>query len=88
MTDYPIFITNTKQEDPFLKAFTFVGEANRSAVKGAIAVSGWTSPEGFTNLRTSGADTWTAHHNGADAVTELALALAHAAQYAWRCRKH
>lgn len=81
MTDYPIFITNTKPEDPFLKAFTFVDEANRAAVKGAISVSEWTSPEGFTHLRTSGADTWIAHHNGADAVTELALALAQAAQY-------
>ncbi|MFJ7933796.1 methylmalonyl-CoA mutase family protein [Sporosarcina sp. NPDC096371] len=82
MTDYPVFITNTTKEDPFLKAFTFVDEASRSAVKGAIAVSGWTLPEGFTNIRTSGADTWTAHHNGADAVTELALSLAQAAQYA------
>lgn len=81
MMDYPIFITNTKQEDPFLKAFTFVNEANRAAVKGAIMVSEWTLPEGYTNLRTSGADTWTAHHNGADAVTELALTLAQAAQY-------
>ncbi|MEK5038692.1 methylmalonyl-CoA mutase family protein [Sporosarcina sp. FSL K6-3457] len=81
MTDYPIFITNTKKEDSFLKAFTFVDKANRSAVKGAIAVSGWTLPEGFRQVRTSGADTWSAHHNGADAVTELALALAQAAQY-------
>lgn len=81
MTNYPIFITNTKQEDSFLKAFTFVDEANRAAVKGAIVVSEWTLPEGFTNLRTSGADTWPAHHDGADAVTELALALAQAAQY-------
>src|SRR6185312_13580488 len=41
----------------------------------------WTIPEGFQNLRTSGADTWIAHNNGADAVTELALSLAQAAQY-------
>ncbi|WP_318617595.1 methylmalonyl-CoA mutase family protein [Sporosarcina sp. YIM B06819] len=81
ITDYPVFITNTKQHDSFLKAFTYVDEANRAAVKGAIAVSGWTLPEGFRHVRTSGADTWTAHHNGADAVTELALALAQAAQY-------
>ncbi len=79
MTNYPIFITNTNQDDLFLKAFTFVDEANRSAVKGAIAVSEWILPEGFKNLRASGADTWTAHHNGADAVTELALVLAQAA---------
>lgn len=81
MTNYPIFITNTNQKDSFLKAFTFVDEEDRSAVKGAIAVSGWTLPEGFQQVRTSGADTWTAHHKGADAVTELALALAQAAQY-------
>ena len=81
MAHYPIFITNTKQDDPFLKAFTFVDETKRSAVKGAISVSGWTIPEGFLNLRTNGADKWTAHHNGADAVTELALVLAQAAQY-------
>ena len=43
---------------------------------------GWNKPEGYSNLRTNGADTWAVHHKGADAVTELALTIARAAELA------
>ena len=42
----------------------------------------WNIPEGYTNVRTASADMWDAHHKGADAVTELALVLADAANQA------
>lgn len=79
---YPIFITNMKHDNLFLKAFSLVPELNRSSVNGAISVSGWTIPAGYTNIRTASADIWDAHHKGADAVTELALVLADAANQA------
>ena len=81
MKKYPIFITNTEQDDPFLKAFSLVPETERSSVKGAISVSRLDHcQQDITNVRTIGADMWDAHHKGADAVTELALSLAEAAE--------
>lgn len=82
MTRYPVFITNTQKNDPFLKIFSLVPETERSTVSGAIAVMDWTIPEGYTFVRTTSADMWDAHHKGADAVTELALVLAFAANLA------
>jgi methylmalonyl-CoA mutase len=87
MTQYPIFITNTSQNDAFLKVFLRIPESDRSLVNGAISVPDWTLPEGFTNIRTSGADMWGVHHNGADAVTELALTLAQAANRAEKAKE-
>lgn len=82
MTQYPIFITNMEHNNSFLKAFSIVPEMDRSSVNGAISVSGWTIPVGYTNVRTASSDMWDAHHKGADAVTELALVLADAANQA------
>ncbi|WP_188006662.1 methylmalonyl-CoA mutase family protein [Sporosarcina sp. ANT_H38] len=82
MTRYPIFITNTQKNDSFLKIFSLVPETERSTVSGAIAVMDWTIPEGYTFVRATSADMWDAHHKGADAVTELALVLAFAANLA------
>lgn len=82
MTKYPVFIKNMDVNNPILDAFESVPVSERSLVKGAISVSECTLSKGFSNLRTSGADLWIAHHKGADAVTELALALAQAANYA------
>ncbi|MER2088366.1 MAG: methylmalonyl-CoA mutase family protein [Sporosarcina sp.] len=87
MTQYPIFMTNTTQNDPFLKVFLGIPQSDRSLVNGAISVPDWSLPEGFTNIRTTGADMWGVHHNGADAVTELALTLAHAATSAEKAEK-
>lgn len=80
MVKYPMIVTNVARNDAFLKAFTFVPEVDRSAVKGAVAVAGWLIPAGFDHVRIYASDTWKAHHDGADAVTELALTLAQAAE--------
>lgn len=82
MTSYPIFIRNTNQQDPILNAFSLVPESMRPTMKGAISIQNWSLPDGYMHVRTIVADCWHAHHKGADAVTELALALVQATQYA------
>ena len=82
MEKHPVIMLNTDKQDPVLNAFSFIPEAMCPAVKGALSVSDWSLSEKFPNIRIFGADLWTAHHKGADAVTELALALAQAATYA------
>ena len=79
---HPIFMTNTKHDDPVLKIFDLVTPENRSKVRGAVSLRGGCLPEGYKNIRTNIADTRSAHLNGADAVTELALALAKGAETA------
>ena len=79
---YPIFITNLSQADPFLKVFDLIPEEQRSNVQGTISFLDGSLPEGFSNVRTLGADLRAAHHKGADAVTELALAIAEASELA------
>jgi len=82
MMKYPIFITNMKHDNTFLRVFSLVSEVDRPSVNGAISVSNWNIPVGYENVRTASADMWDAHHKGADAVTELALVLADAANQA------
>lgn len=80
ITSYPIFITNTNENDQLLKVFGLVAMEDRSKVRGAVSISGWNLPEGYSGVRTISADIRSAHLNGADAVTELALAIAEGAE--------
>ncbi len=82
ITSYPIFITNTNQNDQLLKVFDLVAMEDRSKARGAVEISGGILPEGYSNVRTISADIRIAHLNGADAVTELALAIAEGAEKA------
>ena len=82
MIKYPVFVVNTEKEDSFLEVFDFIPNEERHAVKGAVYAPGWNKPIGLLNVRSICADISDAHHNGADAVTELALALAQAAELA------
>ncbi|QUW22301.1 methylmalonyl-CoA mutase [Sporosarcina sp. Marseille-Q4063] len=82
IASYPIFITNTSENDQLLKAFDIVAQEDRSKVRGAVSISGWRLPEDYPNVRTICADVRSAHLNGADAVTELALAIAEGAENA------
>lgn len=82
LTKHPILFIDIEKDDPILQAFTFVDESNRDAVKGIVISDIVVLPDGFPNVRTKGADLWTVHHEGADAVTELALSLAIAAETA------
>lgn len=82
LVEHPVLFTGIQKNDPILQAFTYVKEEQRDAVKGIFISSEAQLPETFTKVRTAGADLWDVHHEGADAVTELALALAKAAQLA------
>lgn len=82
LTEHPMLFTGIQKNDPILEAFNYIKEEQRDAVKGIFISSEAQLPETFTQVRTAGADLWDAHHEGADAVTELALALAKAAQLA------
>ena len=79
---YPVFITDTSKDDPILKVFDRIPAEFRSSVKGAVSVRDWRIPQGYDQVRTLGADLWDVHHQGADAVTELALSLAKASELA------
>ena len=79
---YPVFLFNVHNDDPIIRAFDFVHHEVREAVTGIIQVSDWTIPVGYKNIRTAGADLWKIHHEGADAVTELAVALSEASRIA------
>ena len=79
---YPIFLISTHADDSIVDVFDLIPHNERSLVKGAVSIADWKAPLGYSNLRTLGADIWDAHHKGADAVTELALALSLAAQLA------
>lgn len=82
LVTYPIFITNTKEHDPFLAIFDLVPASDREKVQGAVSLNSRHLQDGFTNVRTICADLRSAHEQGADVVTELAVAIAEAAEYA------
>lgn len=79
---YPVFLMNTKSYDPILRAFDFVNHEIRESVTGVVQAKDWITPVGYKNLRTDGADLWKVHHDGADAVAELAIALSEASRIA------
>ncbi|GEN84243.1 methylmalonyl-CoA mutase [Sporosarcina luteola] len=82
LTKYPVFLMNIKSDDPILRAFDFVHHEVRESVNGIVQSTDWTLPVGYKNLRTNGVDLWKVHHDGADAVTELAIALCEASKLA------
>ncbi|MFD1926619.1 methylmalonyl-CoA mutase family protein [Sporosarcina siberiensis] len=79
---YPVFIKNISADDAILEVFNLVPTDLRAAVQGAVSALNWSKPKGYVNVRAVCADSWTVHHKGADAVTELALTLAQAAENA------
>ncbi|WP_432358693.1 methylmalonyl-CoA mutase family protein [Sporosarcina sp. UB5] len=84
IANYPVFLINVRNDDPILRAFDFVHHEIRKVVTGIIQVDDWTAPVGYDNIRTAGVDVWKAHHEGADAVTELAITLSEASRIASR----
>lgn len=80
--NYPIYFKNIKKDDSVSELFDLIAEADRSKVFGAVSFSHYKLPKGYSNVRTVGADITSAHLNGADAVTELALVIAQAAEHA------
>lgn len=81
ITKYPLYFFNVSENDLIINIFEKVNKENREKISGVVEVEGESALlEGFTHIRTTGADTTKAHHLGADAVTELSLALARATE--------
>ena len=82
LTEYPSYMFNIDSGDSILRVFDLIRVESRDKVAGIVASNNWAVPEGYTKLRTRGADLWDIHHAGADAVTELAVSLATASKLA------
>lgn len=82
LSKYPVFLINIKSDDPILRAFDFVHHEVRESVTGIVQSKDWIIPVGYKSLRTNGVDLWKVHHDGADAVSELAIALSEASKLA------
>lgn len=80
--DHPLYFKNIKKEDAVLKVFELIREDERHLVQGAVSLIGIQLPQGYINIRTIAADVTAEHLKGADAITELALVIAQAAEKA------
>ncbi|AOV07801.1 methylmalonyl-CoA mutase family protein [Sporosarcina ureilytica] len=79
---YPIYFLKIDQKDTIINVFQHIADQDKERVKGVVDIGQDQMPNGFINIRTIGADVTEAHHLGADAVTELALVIAKAADNA------
>lgn len=82
MTENPFKLIVQSENDPLLSVFDKINVNERQNVKGYILSNGKVRLEGFPSVRTWEADITTYHYEGANAVQELAIALALAAKYA------
>lgn len=81
-SEYSFKITIENTKDPLLAVFDNIAEDQREAVKGFIVSKDPISFNAFPNVRSVSADTTVYHNEGANAVQELAYALALAAKFA------
>lgn len=81
MQQYPIYAFNVKADDKFVQAFDFVAADQKKQVKGAL-IGDVGELDGFHLVRRVEANMVELHQQGADSVTELAVALAIAAEEA------
>lgn len=80
LSEYSFKITVASNDDPILSAFTMINPAMRADVKGYIISPNPVVLADYPNVRTYAANTVVYHNKGANAVQELAIALAQAAQ--------
>lgn len=81
-SEYSFKITVKDENDPLLAVFDNITNEQRETVNGYIVAKNPIKLEGLPNVRTISANTVTYHNEGANAVQELAYALAIAAKYA------
>src|SRR5699024_832040 len=79
MQVYPIYAFDVQADDDILHAFSFVEDAKKKEVQG-IVTGDVQALDGFHLVRRLEANTIPYHEKGADAVTELAIALAMAVE--------
>ncbi|WP_369436166.1 methylmalonyl-CoA mutase family protein [Lysinibacillus fusiformis] len=81
-SEYSFKITLKKANDPLLAVFDKIAADKREAVTGFVVSQNPITLADFPNVRTYVADTVVYHNEGANAVQELAYALATATKYA------
>lgn len=79
---YPIYFLKVSKKDKIVHLFNEIANENRQNVVGVVELEETSMLKDFPHIRTISADVVDAHHKGADAVTELALILAEAAEQA------
>ncbi|WP_332645246.1 methylmalonyl-CoA mutase family protein [Lysinibacillus sp. 54212] len=82
LTEYSFKLIIQNENDPILSVFDKIEEAKRAEVEGYIVSDQAIQLSNYPKVRTSGANTVKYHNNGANAVQELAIALALASKYA------
>lgn len=82
LSEYSFKITVKNANDPLLAVFEKIDASKREIVKGYIVSKEPIVLADFSSVRTNGADTIVYHNQGANAVQELAYALATASKYA------
>ncbi len=82
LTEYSFKLNVQSTTDQLLSVFTKIEEAKRATVEGYIIAPEAVELADYPNVRTYAADTIPFHNKGANAVQELAIALAQAAQFA------
>lgn len=81
-TSHPIYMKNITKNDGILNLFELIPQGERSTIQGAVSFVEYKLSDDYLNVRTEYADVTAEHLRGADAVTELALVIAEAAQLA------
>lgn len=82
MKNHPIAFMHISASDRLLDVFEMISTGEREKVSGLMHAAEFDLPSGFKNVRTVGIDLEALHMNGADSVTELAIALSEAANLA------
>lgn len=82
ITQYPFKLIVENNEDPLLTVFNYIDDNNKAQVEGFIVSQAQVELSMFPKVRTFAADTTKFHNVGANAVQELGLALALAAEQA------
>ena len=81
-TEYSFKLTITNANDPILALFEKIEDSKRADVEGYIISEEAIDLAAFPKVRTFAANTVKFHNDGANAVQELAIALAQAAKFA------
>ncbi len=82
LTEYPFKLIIQNDADALLKVFTYIAAEKQGEVEGYIVANDMVTLDAYPKVRTVGANTIPFHNNGANAVQELAAALAIASESA------
>ncbi|WP_025784700.1 methylmalonyl-CoA mutase family protein [Sporosarcina sp. D27] len=82
MKKYPIAFFHIGSQDRLLEVFDLIPSDEREKVTGLLLTTEFDLPLGYEQIRTLGIDLEPLHMNGADSVTELAIALSEASELA------